>query len=209
MNQRPHLLRYPIALFTALLMAACSPASAPIATLSNWQLDIVASQVQIFAIKAQQIGESFSLELNKGTVDQDGSIQLSIDLTSIDTGIPIRNERIRKFLLKTEDWPKAQVIANIDLQQFEGLMVGQMLSATSPVELNLHELSISYDVNFLVTRLSPERVMVQSATPVAVTADELSFTAGLAKLQELAGLPSITPVVAIDFLLVFEGVGPT
>ncbi|PHR62774.1 MAG: hypothetical protein COA47_02515 [Robiginitomaculum sp.] len=205
MRQFTPLLRLPAALLAALLIAACNPASAPTAAPSSWQLDITASQVQIFAIKAEQIGESFSLALGNGTVDQDGNIELSIDLASIDTGIPIRNERMRKFLLKTEDWPMATVSANIDLQQFEGLMIGQMLSANAPVELALHGLKVSYEVNFLITRLSTKRVMVQSATPISVVADDLNFGAGLAKLQELAGLPSITPVSAIGFLLIFEG----
>jgi len=55
-----------------------------------------------------------------------------------------------------------------------------------------------------VTRLGPNKVLVSSAAPVYVHADDFGLQSGVDKLQELAKLSSITPVVPVSFSLMFE-----
>lgn len=45
---------------------------------------------------------------------------------------------------------------------------------------------------------------VDNKAPLLIDAEEFGFEAGLAKLQELAGLESITPVVSATVALTFE-----
>ncbi|MBO6764411.1 MAG: hypothetical protein JJ918_05650 [Maricaulis sp.] len=55
-----------------------------------------------------------------------------------------------------------------------------------------------------MTDLNGERVLVETTQPVLLHVDDFGLTDGLATLQDLAGLPSITPVVPVTASLVFE-----
>ena len=52
-------------------------------------------------------------------------------------------------------------------------------------------------------RIEFGHVLVESAAPVLLHIGDFGLTDGLATLQELAGLPSITPVSPVSFSLLF------
>ncbi|MBL4597270.1 MAG: YceI family protein [Robiginitomaculum sp.] len=185
-------------------MLSCAPSPAP--TPHSWTIDSAASQITLFAIKADAIGETFTLDVTEGSISSTGAAQVIIGLQSIETGIPIRNGRMREHLFKIADWPLAKVSGQIDLGHAQNLTIGQRLDITTEMTVDLHGISNIYDVKFVLTRLSASRVLVQSAQPISVTADDFELNEGLAKLQQLVDLPSITPVVAVSFTLVFQGV---
>jgi hypothetical protein len=55
-----------------------------------------------------------------------------------------------------------------------------------------------------VTRIAEDRVLATSVEPVIVDAGTLELTEKLAQLQEIAGLPSITPAVPVTFTIAFQ-----
>ncbi|VAV93326.1 hypothetical protein MNBD_ALPHA06-2309, partial [hydrothermal vent metagenome] len=65
-----------------------------------WKLDTANSQLSLFVVKADAVGETFTLKLTKGSVSDQGTANVEIDLTSIETGISIRNERMREHLFE-------------------------------------------------------------------------------------------------------------
>ena len=62
--------------------------------------------------------------------------------------------------------------------------------------------SITFDIT--VSRLTDNRILVASRKPVIVNASQVGLLAGVEKLREVAGLPSISPAVPVSFVLAFD-----
>lgn len=190
---------------TLITLAACSqaPAEAPSVTGTQWTLDAGASDLNYVTIKAGEIAEVNSFETLSGSVSADGAATVTIDLASVSTGVDIRDERMRDILFVVADNPSATVTATIDPANFEALKVGESTQATLDGTLALKGAEAPFQAEVNVTRTGADSVTAASAAPVIINAGSLELTDGLAQLQELAGLPSITPVVPVTFTLTF------
>ena len=62
--------------------------------------------------------------------------------------------------------------------------------------------SVTFDVSG--SRLGDDRILVASRKPVIVNASQVGLLAGVEKLREVAGLPSISPAVPVSFVLAFD-----
>jgi polyisoprenoid-binding protein YceI len=189
----------------ALSLAACSqtPADAPPVTGAEWTLDGAASELSYVTIKAGEIAEINSFETVTGAIGADGAANVTIDLASVSTGVDIRDERMRDLFFVVADNPSATVTAQIDPAAFETLAVGESMETTLDGTLALKGIEAPFQAAVTVTRAGPDRVLAVSDAPVIVEAGTFNLTDGLAQLQELAGLPSITPVVPVTFALTF------
>lgn len=199
-------MRIPAHILILLLFAvgACNPE--PTAMPKTWVLDTAASEVTIFAIKSEAIGETFTLQLTGGQVSDAGDVQIELSLDSIETGIAIRNSRMREHLFQIEKWPLVRITAKIDMQSIGTLEQGVQNDISSDITVDMHGISNDYTAFLSVISQSENRVWVQSTRPIAVSADDYELVAGLQQLQQLAHLSAITPVVAVSFSLVFQPV---
>ncbi len=194
------------AVATALTLAACSATEteAPAVTDAAWSVVSDASELSYVTIKADEIAEINSFETVTGGVSADGAASIEIDLASVSTGVDIRDERMREIFFVVADNPTASVTAEIDPAQFEALGVGESTKTMLEGTLSLKGVEAPFQTEVQVTRVTADRVVAASIDPVIVDAGSLNLTEGLAQLQELAGLPSITPVVPVTFSLTFE-----
>jgi polyisoprenoid-binding protein YceI len=193
--------------FAALaLTAACGqePAEPTPLAQGSWSVDADASSLSYVSVKSGEIAESNTFSGLSGNVTPDGAASLEIDLATIETKVDIRNERMRDIFFEVAEFPTASVTAQIDPAAFDTLGVGE--STVQPLEavLTVKGVEASVDAQVSVTRIAEDRVLATSTEPVIVYADALELTEGLARLQELAGLPSITPAVPVSFSIVFE-----
>jgi hypothetical protein len=193
----------PALLLPALLIivVACQPKE--IAN-KSWTLLPDQSSLSLDIVKAETVHETFSLRFQTGKVGPDGKMDLQIDLNSIETNIDIRNERMRVHLFDLAKWPTAQVQSQIDLTQFQDLKIGKNKVSTDDIQLLFNGISMVYDVETSVSRISETQISIQNTKPVIITASELEFTSGLEKLRQLAKLPSISPKVEVNFTLVLD-----
>jgi polyisoprenoid-binding protein YceI len=191
---------------TALTLAACSqvPAEAPSVTGSAWTVDSDASELSYVTVKQGEIAEVNTFEKLSGTVSESGEAVIEVDLASVSTLVDIRDERMRDIFFVVADNPTAKVTAQVDPAAFEALGVGESLQTTLDTTVSLKGAEASFDAEVTVTRAGEDRVLAVTDKPVVVYADALELTAGLAQLQELAGLDSITPAVPVSFSIVFE-----
>ena len=189
-----------------LSLAACSgaPAEPPALTGSAWTVDGEASELAYVTIKADEIAETNSFETISGGITAQGAATIEIDLASVSTGIDIRDERMREVFFVVADNPTATVTAQIDPAEFEALAVGDSAETTLDGTLSIKGIEAPFQTTVTVTRAGADRVIAVSDKPVIVEASRFELTDGLAQLQELAGLPSITPVVPVTFSLAFE-----
>lgn len=191
---------------TALTLAACSqaPAEAPAVTGSAWTVDSDASELSYVTVKQGEIAEVNTFEKLTGSVNESGEAVIEVDLASVSTLVDIRDERMRDVFFVVADNPTATVTAQVDPAAFEALGVGESLQTTLDTTVSLKGAEASFDAEVTVTRAGEDRVLAVTDKPVVVYADALELTAGLAQLQELAGLDSITPAVPVSFSIAFE-----
>jgi polyisoprenoid-binding protein YceI len=177
----------------ALALAACSSgadqAEAPLPE-GAWQLAADQSNVGFVSVKAGNVGEAHSFRKLSGTVEPEGTVRVAIDLASVDTGIDIRNQRMRDMLFEVANFPEARLTAKIDPNAVKALKPGERKAMTVPVTLDLHGTTNSIEAPLTVTRLAGD-----------------SVEAGVGKLQEIAKLPAISTAVPVTASLVFKPKG--
>lgn len=180
-------------------------AAADVAPLTEgtWTLDPAGSRLAYVSIKAGEIAEANRFDKLSGTVAADGTATLDIDLASVNTGVDIRNERMREIFFEVVDNPKAVVTAKLDPAAFAGLAVGQSITRTLKATVTLKGVQSEVETEVLVTRASADRVTVVPTAPVIISTDMFELTDELGELRALAQLPSITPAVPVTFTLAF------
>lgn len=187
------------------IFALCSSALAIIfagmANAETWTLDGEASHLAFGSIKKDKIGEVNSFSGLKGTVDADGKADVTIDLTTLETNIDIRNERMLEHVFKGAG--EAQLTAQLDMDEVKGLAVGEMAVVDVEGALSLLGVSTELDLEMVVVRLAENKVMALSNDMVFVGTEKLGVTAGIDKLMELAKLPGITRTSPVTLRLVF------
>ena len=205
----------PLTAALALGLAACAeqpagnapgsdtPTAAPV-TDGAWTLDPAGSRLSYVSIKAGEVAEANRFDTLSGSVAEDGTASLDIDLASVNTGVDIRNERMRDIFFAVADFPKANVTAKLDPAAFSGLAVGQSLTRPLKATVAIKGMEQAIEAEVLVTRVSTDRVTVVPTAPVIITTDMFGLTDELGELRALAQLPSITPAVPVTFTLAFN-----
>ncbi|MCJ2184363.1 YceI family protein [Novosphingobium sp. 1949] len=202
---------FPLALTTgaALLIGLCAaaPNTAPPPLAGSWMLEQGASRLSFVTIKAGEVVEAHRFDTLSGSVAADGTATFAIDLASARTGVDVRDQRLRDILFQTAQFPKATVTTRIDPAKLRGLAVGAQTLLPVEATLDLHGASAPIETTLAVTRIARDKVEVETSAPIIVDAGSFGLEGGLAKLQELASLPSITAQVPVTFSLVFDHQG--
>lgn len=177
-----------------LLVSAVSAAA-------DWQIDNAQSQLSFISIKKGDVAEVHRFGEIAGGLQQDGQFELSIALESVNTGIQIRDSRMRSFLFKTAQFPQATLTASLSPEFISNLTVGQSELTMVNAQLNLHDQSQPLKLDVRVTKVSDSSLLVISAQPIVLNVADYELTEGLEELRELAGLPSISQAVPVSFYL--------
>jgi len=169
--------------------------SAPV--FADWALVPEQSFIYFASSKNGSITEVHRFDRFEGELDPNKQGRLSIDLSSVNTSIPIRNERMQEHLFAVEQYPEAQVTVPL-----YGLENGtQTVKAT----LELHGYSTEITTRLHVSQADDSPYLrVSTAQPILLDAQDFGFGDGLEKLRELAALQSISPIVPVSFFLSFE-----
>lgn len=171
---------------------------------ADWQLDNDQSHLTFVTIKATHIAEVHRFTQLRGSLNAAGQADIEIALASVETNIPIRNERMQQMLFDTDLFPSAGITATFDAEMLAGLTAGDSRMLDISAQLRIKDSSIPVSVPVLAARLNAETLVVTSARPVLVSADSVGLTEGVEKLREVAGLPSISRAVPVSFVLTFR-----
>lgn len=170
---------------------------------AGWVLDGEASTVSFVSTKAINVAEVHKFAELKGAVDGDGQVNVTISLASVDTGIELRDNRMREMLFETEKFGTATVSAKVDADEIDALKPGQAMHTTIEGILTLHGETRPLPMDILIARSGDDQLLVTSEKPVVVNAPEFGLVAGVERLREVAGLPSISTAVPVSFVLAF------
>ena len=171
---------------------------------AQWQLDNEASQLSFISTKATHTAESHTFTKLQGSVNDAGQANLTIDIASVETMIPIRNERMGTMLFDIAAFPTAKFSAQVDIEAFNKLNVGAMKDMALNGELSLRNATLPLNAYVRVIKLDGNRVQVQTLKPIILKANSLSVIEGIEKLRNIAGLPSISHSVPVTFSLIFQ-----
>lgn len=175
-----------------------------IATAAGWQVDNSQSQLSFVSVKKSSIAEVHHFDWMTGSVNEAGELALEVDLTSVNTGIEIRDSRMKEFFFDVGAYPTADLHAKIDPAFIRELAVGQSKSLALDAELDLHGQKQTVTIPLMVTKVSEKELLVVSNQPVILNVADFDLVKGLEKLRELAGLPSISQAVPVSFYLILN-----
>lgn len=162
---------------------------------AGWDVT-ASSRVGFVSIKNNSIGENNVFEQVTGSISDEGHVALSIDLTSVETGVGIRNERLQRMLFEVGKFPTAMVQATLSASQLDALKAGDNVSETVKVTVSLHGMSVD-KLAPLSVGVSEDGLRVTSTQPIVVTAKDFGLESGVAALQAIAGLNAISQSIPI------------
>lgn len=192
------MLRQSLASITLLAAMLSAPAA-----LAQWTLVNEQSTLSFVTIKADHVAEVHTFDQLSGSINASGDVNITIELASVNTLIPIRNERMQAMLFETNLFPEALVSGSVDVADLRAMAPGESRSVSLDVQLEMHGNAENYPAEVLVTR-TQNGVVASTLKPILVTAEDHALITGVEALREVAGLPSISRAVPVSFTVVFE-----
>lgn len=171
---------------------------------ADWQLVNDKSQLSFVSIKKGSVAEAHHFTKLEGQLSDQGALSINVNLGSAETMIPIRNERLAKFVFETVSFPAAVLTANLN-KQLDGIKSpGMHIIKGVDAELDLHGHKKALKIDVLVTSLKNGDLSVSSLSPIIIKGKDFQVIKGIKKLQELAKLPSIATAIPVTFALTFK-----
>lgn len=184
-------------LLLAMLAALALPAHA------NWYLDNESSRLSFTSTKNADIAEVHRFLVLHGKVDGKGAAEVEVELESVSTGIPLRDERIREQVFQIRKFPSARINAQLDLRPINALAPGAQLELRLPLTVHLAGQTHSYNAQLLATRLDDRRFQVVTLEPLVVHAQDFGLVPGFAALRNSAQLSALSLSVPVGAVLIF------
>ncbi|HAG71086.1 MAG TPA: YceI family protein [Gammaproteobacteria bacterium] len=170
---------------------------------AQWSLDNEASTLSFVTVKVEHVAEVHTFDRLSGSISTNGAVNIEIELASVNTLVPIRNERMQSMLFETNLFPTATIAGNVDITTFAGMSPGDYEKVALTFDLALRNQSKTYTTEVMVTRID-SGLMVSTIKPIVVTADSFDLLSGVEALREVAGLPSISRATPVSFQLILE-----
>jgi outer membrane protein OmpA-like peptidoglycan-associated protein/polyisoprenoid-binding protein YceI len=173
----------------------------------SWTLDPSASTLSYQSVKKNTIVETNKLRNLAGSISSDGVAQVVVDLNSVESGIDIRDVRMRFLFFETFKFPTATVTTKLDPAAFTDLATKRRMKMTLPFTLDLHGLKKELSADVVVTMISDSAVSVASDSPIEIKVEDFGLGPAIEKLEQAGNITSILPVasVSFDFLFVADG----
>ncbi|MCW9029464.1 MAG: YceI family protein [Kangiella sp.] len=166
---------------------------------SEWSLDNDASHLHFVSVKNNQIGEVSTFETLKGHLSGNGQFALEILLDSVNTGIEIRDQRMKEHLFNSKTNIAFIVNGSFDLSKIDDQKVGTSSQHTLEATIQLGNETVDIQTPVVIQTLADDQLRVTSVSPVIIATSSLKLDKGVDKLKSLAGLRSIDRVVPVTF----------
>ncbi len=182
----------------ALVVAAALSFSAA----ADWSVNSAQSSLNFVSVKNDVVAETHSFKDLTGSLTEAGDFAVAIPAMSIDTMIPIRNERILEHVLAAKQYATINAKGKVDSKVLAGLKTGDSAVVDQALDLTLLTKTQSLTAKVKVTKVSDSQLVVTTVAPIMLDVNKFELNAGVEKLRELAGLKSISPMVPTTFSLV-------
>lgn len=185
-------------------VAAVSAQAQSVLPGKGWALDPGASSITFQTIKKGSIVETSKFASLHGSIQPDGTAEVRIKLESVDTGVDLRNVRMRFLFFETYKYPLAIITAKLIPEKLAPLIKERRMQYDLPFQLSLHGVEQGFHAPVIITLITDHQASVASAAPVLVTVKQFDLEAGLEKLREAVDGIAIVPSTSVSFNLVFD-----
>lgn len=169
-----------------------------------WMLDEQQSSLNYLTTKNSHITEINHFTNISGEITKNGIATLYIDIASVETNIPIRNERMQKHLFAAKKFPKITVSIDVGKTTLESLKQGQTKRYELPAKISMHGIEKTLKTQIIVSRDNMDNITATAAQPVVINASDFLLTDGIETLKNIAKLSSISYSVPVSFSLVYK-----
>ena len=193
-------------MFKTLLSSVCAlmlTLGVSLSAQANWYLDGESSRLSFITTHNANVSNIHRFLVLHGKVERNGRAQLRIEMDSVNSAVPLRDERMRDVLFDFKHFPEAQVTAQIDLQPINDLANGAQLELHLPVTVSLRGKQHTYEAQLLATRLDERRFQVVTLEPLMLQAEDFGLQPELEALRKIAGLSAISFSVPVGAGLIF------
>lgn len=170
--------------------------------LADWEMVKRASSFSFGTVKNKTVSELHQFTEFRGLVQNNGAARFEIDLLSVDTGIKIRDERMRNILFF--DSTRAVYRVNMDMQRITNIPTGESIELDLDGSLELNGSSGEIPLRVRVTNLKSGTFQVEAIAANTIDVSGFGFVEGIEILRLVAGLKAISLMVTLEFKLVFE-----
>jgi len=168
----------------------------------QWVLNNKASTLNFTTTKNSSKTEVQTFKKIQGKISGT-KVTLSVDLSSVDTGIKIRDERLRELFFKVVEFPIATVTLDIKKSDIYPMKPGQIKTLALEAEITLRGVTQKMPVKLQVVELEKNQRLVFSSAPIIVNLKNFNLLKGVNALREIAKLKSINASVPVTFSLLF------
>lgn len=193
-------------MFRTLLSSMCAlllTLGVSLSAQASWYLDGESSRLSFITTQNANVSNLHRFLVLHGKVERNGRAQLRIEMDSVNSAVPLRDERMRDVLFDFKHFPEAQVTTQIDLQPINDLANGAQLELHLPVTVSLRGKQHTYEAQLLATRLDERRFQVVTLEPLMLQAEDFGLQPELEALRKIAGLSAISFSVPVGAVLIF------
>lgn len=171
--------------------------------MAGWQLNDAESNFSFSSIKKNNVMETHRFEHFTSSINDQGEAKLTLDLTSVNSGIEIRDQRMKEILFETTKYSTSTFLTQLDMERLASQKIGDVTQQKITGVLSLHgiEKEVSAAVNII--KLSDSKIIVSSLSPISVQASDFALEDGITTLKDIAKLPSIAFSVPVSFHLTY------
>lgn len=166
---------------------------------ADWAVDPQQSEINFISVKNDAVGETHHFKSFSGDLTDAGKLSISIDLNSVNTGIEIRDQRLKEHLFNTAQFPAATLTADIKTAFIDGLEGTKPVKYPLQATLSVAGHSVLLNTEVTVQPINGQTLRVTNSKPILLSAKALGVVEGVNKLREIAGLKSIDYVVPVTF----------
>lgn len=189
---------------TTIALAGMSFSSSSLACV--WQLNSDDAELHFVSVKNDTIAELYRFTTVNGHWAGDQA-KIDIPISGLDTLIPIRNERMAKYLFQAEQHANIIASATVPASLSDSLKVGTSIQQTIPLQITIAGKAAQVDAAVTLTRLSEREILVQTYQPVLINSHAFGLNSGIDTLRDIAGLQRIDYVVPVTFSVTFQRAG--
>lgn len=189
-----------------------SSSSAP-STAARWLLDGTNSTFNFVTVKKNTAGvetpESMTFTQLQGTVATSGQATLTIPLTSISSGVDLRNTRLKEILFESQYLPSLHFTTQLDLAAIDAMTAGSVAVQSVTGNLVLHGIVKSVVFDALVVKHANNSVSFSPRRPIVINSADFDLNAGVEALRALMSLTTIGEKVPVYFKVFLNRDNPT
>ncbi len=166
---------------------------------AGWEVDPTGSHIGFASVKNDLIAENHTFTELTGRVSVAGDANIKVNLASVETLIPLRNERMQTILFNIAKFPQATITSEVPVNELSLMATGESSVLDIELLIDLHGKELKKSVPVKVTSIGDNGFDVSSLGPIIVNASQFALSDSVDALRKIAGLQSIDLMVPVTF----------